>query len=164
MNASTKLALILATAAFALPQTGMARSPALSKQWSGTWQLNTDKSKFSAPDTSTKSDTRTYTVVGNRVTMKSTMVNAAGKTIKWSYSAAVDGKSYRVTGNPNTDHIRLTRISDREIKSQSTLHGKPAVRATANLSTNGKVLTIHRSILTAKGGPSDDTAVYERTK
>lgn len=164
MSTAKKLALILAAAAIALPQGLAAKSPMPSKQWAGTWQLNTEQSKFSSPDSMTKSETRTYTVVGNRVTMRANAVNAAGKTIKWSYSGATDGKSYRVIGNPNTDHIRLTLVNDHEIKSQSTKQGKAAVRATANLSEDGKLLTIHRSLLYVKGGPSDDTAVYDRTK
>jgi hypothetical protein len=164
MNMSKKLALILAATAVALPQTAMAKSAPLSKSWAATWQLNSDKSKFSSPDTTVKAETRSYAIAGNRVTMRSTMTNSAGKRIKWSYSAVTNGRWYPMVGNPNADRIALIRVSDRELKSKSTLHGKPSATATAAVSGDGKELTIHRSILTAKGGPSDDTLVYDRAK
>jgi hypothetical protein len=162
MNAPKKLALILSAIAMALPQAASAKS--LSKAWNGTWHLNTEKSKFSSAEFTAKSDTRTYTVAGRRLAMHSTMISADGKTIKWSYSANTNGKWYRTFGNPNTDHVALTFVSPRELKSKTTLRGKPSARSTATVSADGKVLTINRSILTAKGGPTDDTMVFDRTK
>ena len=164
MNAPRKLTLALAAAAIALPQTAIAKSAALSNMWVGAWHLNTEKSKFSSADFTSKSDTRTYTVAGNRLTMRSNAINAAGKTMRWSYSANTDGKWYRTSGNPNTDHIALTLVSPREFTSKTTLKGKPSAKSTATVSADGKVLTIHRSILTAKGGPTDDVMVFDRTK
>jgi hypothetical protein len=162
MNAPKKLALLFAAAAIALPQTAIGKS--LSNSWNGTWQLNTAKSNFSSPDFTSKSDTRTYTVAGSRLTMKSTATNAAGKTMKWSYSAAANGRWYPAVGNPNLDHIALTWVSDREVKLQSRLRGKATAKSTTSLSADGKELTIHRSILTAKGGPTNDTLVFDRAK
>jgi hypothetical protein len=162
MKAPQKLALMVAAAALALPQPAVAKS--LSKAWNGTWQLNTEKSKFSSADYTPKSDKRTYAVAGNRVTMHATGTNAAGKAMKWSYSARTDGKSYPVSGNSNVDHMKLTFVSPREFKSSATLKGKASARSTATLSADGKMLTISRSILTAKGGPTDDTLVFDRTK
>lgn len=164
MNAPKKLALILSAVAMALPQNASAKPAALSKAWAGTWYLDTAKSKFSSAEFTSKSDTRTYTVAGRRLTMRSTMINAAGKTIKWGYSANTDGKWYRTSGNPNTDRVALTFVSPREFKARTTLKGKRSARSTATLSADGKVLTLKRSILTAKGGPTDDILVFDRTK
>lgn len=164
MNAPEKLALILSAVAMTLPQAASTQSAALSKSWAGTWQLNTSKSKFSSPEFTPKSDTRTYTVTGNRLTMRSSAINAAGKPMKWSYSANTDGKWYKTSGNPNTDQIALTFVSPREFQSKTTLKGKPSARSTASVSVDGKMLTIKRSILIAKGGPTDDVLVYNRTK
>jgi hypothetical protein len=164
MNAPKKLALALSAVAMALPQTASAQSAALSKSWAGTWHLKTEKSKFSSAEFTSKSDTRTYTVSGDRLTMRSTMVNAAGKTIKWGYTANADGKWYRTSGNPNTDHVALTLVGPRELKSKATLKGKPTARSTLTVSSDGKVLTMNRSILIPKGGPTHDTLVFERTK
>lgn len=163
MNTLKSFVLTCAALAFA---TGSAiASPAPNaKLWSGTWKLNTAKSKFSAPDVMEKSETRTYTVSGNRVTMHSTYVGNSGKSVKWSYSAVWGGKPYAVVGNRNADHIILTPVSDREVKSRTTLRGKASATATATISEDGNRLTVTRSILTAKGGPSDDILVYERVK
>jgi hypothetical protein len=84
--------------------------------------------------------------------------------MKWSYSAKIDGKWYPTSGNPNTDHISLTFVSPREFKSNATLKGKTSARSTATLSADENVLTINRSILNSKGGPTDDTLVFDRTK
>ena len=164
MNAPKKLALILSAIAMALPQTASAQSTALSKAWAGTWHLDTGKSKFSSAEFTPKSDTRTYTAAGKHLTMQSTMINAAGKTIKWGYSANTDGKWYPTSGNPNTDHVALTFVSPREFKSKTTLKGKPSAKSTVTVSADGKVLKINRSILIAKGGPTDDILVFDRTK
>lgn len=162
MNTPRKIALIVAAAAIALPQPAIGKP--LSKAWNGTWQLNTEKSKFSSADYTPKSDRRTYAVAGNRLTMRSTGTNAAGKTMKWGYSAKTDGKSYPVSGNPNTDHVTLTYVSPHEFKSNAMLKGKSSAKSTVTLAADGKMLTIARSIVMAKGGATDDTMVFDRTK
>jgi hypothetical protein len=96
--------------------------------------------------------------------MRSTLINSAGKTIKWSYSATTNGKWFPVTGNPNADRVALTLVSDREIKSQTRLHGKASAKSTASISADGKQLTVNRSMLIAKGAPTDDTLVYDRAE
>lgn len=162
MNTPRKIALIITAAAIALPQPAIGKP--LSKAWNGTWQLNTEKSKFTSADYTPKSDRRTYTVAGTRLTMRSTGTNAAGKTMKWGYSAKTDGKSYPVSGNPNTDQIALTYVSPHEFKSNAMLKGKASAKSTATLAADGKTLTIARSILMAKGGATNDTMVFDRTK
>jgi hypothetical protein len=164
MRAFNKLVLGLSALTIAVPQTVSAQSGALLKSWVGTWHLNTAKSKFSSKDFTTKSETRTYTLDGKRLTLRSTSVNAAGKTMKWGYSASTDGKWYPTSGNPNTDRVALTFVSPREFKARTTLKGEPAARSTVTLSADGKELRLARSILTAKGGPTNDTLVYERAK
>jgi hypothetical protein len=84
--------------------------------------------------------------------------------MKWSYSAATDGKWYPVSGNPNADHIALRLVGDREIKSETQLKGKPSANSLATVSADGKQLTIARHIMTGKGAPTNDTLVYDRTK
>ena len=162
LNASQKFALIFAAAAIALPQPAIGKS--LSKAWNGAWQLNVEKSKFSSADYTPKSDHRTYAVAGSHLTMKAKGTDAAGKPMNWGYSAKMDGKWYPTTGNPNTDHVALTFVSPNQFKSNTKLKGKPTAKSTATVSADGKVLTINRSILNAKGGPTDDTMVFERTK
>lgn len=164
MNARTRIALITAGLAIAVPQ-GPALAKGLNaKLWTGTFELNLGKSKFSSPDYTPKSDTRTYRVTGNQLTMQSKGVNGAGKAMNWGYSTTLNGKWARVRGNPNADHVALTLVSDREFKSTSRLKGKTTANSTVTVSDDGKSITIHRSLLNVKGGPTDDTMVYDHTK
>lgn len=155
-------ALMIAGLALAIPQTAAVAKGFDAKLWNGKWQLNLTKSKFSSPDYSSKSDKRTYTVAGDRVTMRADTVNAKGKSIKWGYSAVANGKPYPSSGNPNIDHIALTSVGPGEFKSEGQLKGKTVSKSTASVA--GMELTIHRTIVGAKGGPTNDILVYERVK
>jgi hypothetical protein len=159
-----KLALIVAGLAIATPQLALGAPAPDAKAWNGTWHLNTAKSKFSSPEYSATSETRSYNVSGNKVALKSTIKTHAGKTINWNYSAALDGKWYPMNGNPNGDSISLTPVGPREAKAEVKLKGKPAVTSTSTVSADGKHLTVHRQMLLAKGGPTDDLLIYDRAK
>ena len=134
MNAPKKLALILSAVAMALPQTASAKSAALSKAWAGTWYLDTAKSKFSSAEFTSKSDTRTYTVAGPRLTMRSTMIDAAGKTIKWSYSGTRTAKGIEV--RQSEPDIIARPSQPRELRPDDA-KGKPR-RIDRKFSENGK--------------------------
>ena len=164
MNALSKTALFVSALAVAQPQAATAQSRSLSKDWAGTWRLDTKESKFSSAEFTPKSETRTYRIAGPRLTLHSDGINAAGKKLVWGYSAKADGKWYSTSGNPNSDQVALTFVSPRELKSKTRLKGKPSANSTLSLSADGKMLTVRRSILTAKGGPTDDTVIYRRSK
>ncbi|HEX8839898.1 MAG TPA: hypothetical protein VF750_05460 [Sphingomicrobium sp.] len=157
------IALICASGALAMGQVATAAPRPDAKLWNGTWQLNSEKSKFSSAEYTTKKDVRTYTVTGNRLTMHSDLINGAGQAIKWGYSATLNGKWFRATGNPNADQVALTLISPRELRSETRLKGKPSAKATVSVSADGKEITVKRSLATPKGD-TDDTMIYERTK
>ena len=120
----------------------------------GTWRLNVAKSKFESPGRE-QSETRTYQVSGDRITMKSSSKNAAGKTMSFSYSATLDGKWSPMHGNPNADSISVTAVSGREIKASARLHGKASAESTAEVSADGKHLTLTRKMVGLKGAPTD---------
>ena len=164
MNALSKIALFVSAIAVAQPQAATAQTRSLSKAWAGSWQLDTGESKFSSADFTPKSETRSYSINGTRLTMRSNGITASGKKLAWGYSARVDGKWYSTSGNPNTDHVSLTLVSPHELKSKTKLKGKRSANSTLKLSADGKLLTVHPSILTAKADPTDDTLIYHRTK
>ena len=153
MNARSKFALILATAALVSSQAVSAAGPN-GKLWNGTWHLDAAKSKFESA-AKEQSETRTYEVSATRLTMKSSSKDLAGKELNFSYSAGWNGKSYPMVGNPNADSISLTAVGDREVRSKSRLHGKLSVQSTATVSADGKHLTIKRKMLRFKGAPTD---------
>lgn len=164
MNVRDTLTLLSVGLVITIAQPASASPAPDAKLWSGTWKLNTAQSKFSAADFSAKAETRTYSVSGRRVTMHASMTTPAGKQIKWTYSANWDGKPYPTVGNDNADHIILMPVSGREVKARTMLKGKPSANTTASVSADGKQITMQRSILTAKGGPSHDVLVYDRMK
>ena len=152
MNGRANFALVLATLAIAIPQ-GVKAAPD-AKLWNGTWHLDAAKSKF-ASSAKVQSETRTYDISGNKVTMKSSSKDPSGRAMNFSYSAAYDGKWYPMIGNPNADRISLTAVTDREMKSSSQLKGKPSAESTATVSADGKHLTIKRKMLRMEGAPTD---------
>lgn len=156
-------ALICASGALALGQVANAAPAPNAKLWNGSWQLNSEKSTFSSAEYTPKKDTRTYRVSGARIIMHSSMVNSAGKAIKWGYNAMPNGKWFAITGNPGADHVALTMVSPRELKSETRLKGKTSATATVSVSDDGKELTVKRALTTPKG-PTDDTMVFDRMK
>jgi len=153
MHRQSKLTLVLGSAAL-LASAGVNAASPDAKLWSGTWHLNAAASKFASP-AKEQSETRTYEVSGNKLTMKSSSKDASGKELSFSYSAAWDGKSYPMVGNPNADSISITAVSGREIRAKSRLHGKLTVQSTATVSADGKHLTLNRKMLRIKGAPAD---------
>lgn len=153
MNGRTKLTLILAGVALAIPQ-GISARGVDAKLWNGTWHLNADKSKF-ASSGKEQSETRTYDVTANRIMMKSSSKDTAGKTLNFSYAATFDGKWSPMHGNPNADSISVTAVSGHQIKATSRLHGKTTVESTATVSADGKHLTLTRKMIRLKGAPTD---------
>ena len=153
MKAPSKLTLIVASLALAIPQGASAADPN-AKLWNGTWHLNAAKSKF-ASSAKEQSETRTYNISHGKVAMKSSSKDPSGKALNFSYSAGYDGKWYPMVGNPNADRISLKVISDREVKASSQLHGKPSVESIAKVSADGKHLTLQRKMLRLKGAPTD---------
>lgn len=154
MNRHSKTALIFASVTLAVSQAANAAAPPNAKMWNGAWHLNAAKSKF-ASSAKEQSETRTYTISDNKITMKSTSRNMSGKVMNFSYWAAWDGKYYPMVGNPNADRISLTAVSDRAFKARSTLHGKASTDSTAIVSADGKHLTLTRKMIRIKGAPTD---------
>src|SRR5437868_11293219 len=114
MNGKIKIALILASVAVAIPQ-GVAAKGVAAKLWNGTWHLDAAKSTFQSLGKE-QSETRSYQVSANRITMKSSSKDTAGKTLNFTYSASFDGKWSPMRGNPNADSISISPVSDREVK------------------------------------------------
>jgi hypothetical protein len=79
----------------------------------------------------------------------------------FSYSAALDGKWYPMTGNPNADSIALTAVSGRELKATSRKHDKVTVQSIATVSADGKHLTLKRTYVVLKGTPTE-TLEFDR--
>ena len=130
------------------------------KAWGGTWHLNTAASKWGAAG-SEVSETRTYSYADGKLTMKSSAKDDKAKQTDFTYSAALDGQSYPMTGNANADSISITGVSAYEIKATSRMKGKVTVQSDAIVSADGKHLTIKRTYVAQKGSPTE-TLVFDR--
>src|SRR6476661_5518234 len=144
-----KLTLVFAAAALAVTQAANAAGID-AKAWTGTWHLDAAKSKWASPGKE-QSETRTYGYAGGKLTMKSSFKDGAGKVTNFTYSAALDGKYYPMTGNPNGDSIALTAVGAHELKASSRLKGKTMVETDATVSADGKHLTLKRTYVGTKG-------------
>ena len=150
---------IAAVALFA-PACASAKDQAPSADWSGTWTLNVAKSKLGAhPGKWT--ETRTYTVEGNKITLDAKGTTSAGKPTHISYAGTVDGKAYPMMGNPIGDRIAMTLVTPREIKAKVMLHGKPSASAVSDVSADGKRLTLRRRSMVGSA-PRDVTLVFDK--
>jgi len=145
--------LVLIFGAAALSVQAIAATPPDAKLWGGAWRLNVAKSKFGAAG-NPQSETRTYDLAGGKLSMTSTAKDGAGKEMTFSYSAALDGKPYPMTANPNADSVSLTPVNSHEIKFSSWLHGKTTVQSVATVSADGRHLTL-RKYVAMKGAPTE---------
>ncbi len=106
----------------------------------GTWKLNVATSQFEhgpAP----KSETRIFTVYqGDGISADFTLVNAAGQTVKSSYSIKYDGKAYPYKG-PLGDTISITRGSDNVTTAVLKKAGTVVSTTKTSVSADGKTMT-----------------------
>ena len=117
---------------------------AQSSPFVGTWKLNVAASKFE-PGPPPQNQSRTWDASG---AVSITGVNAAGKTVAYSYPIKGDGKDYPTGGAiPNgADTISTKQVDANNVTAIFTKAGKQVESTTFAVSKDGKVLTI-----TAKG-------------
>jgi hypothetical protein len=157
MTTRSKLVVFVASVGFAAQAAGAAGIDA--KAWDGIWHLNAAASKWAT--NKEQSETRSYSYSDGKLTMKSSSKDDKGKQTDFTYSAALDGKSSPMTGNPNADSISITSVSAHEIKATSRMKGKVTVQSDAIVSADGKHLTIKRTYVAQKGAPTE-TLVFDR--
>jgi len=132
-----------------------------SSQLLGTWTLNLAKSKFN-PGPVPKSDTRTYELSAQGVTVTVNVVTASESVISEHCTYRYDGKDYPLIGNPNVDTLSLRRINASTTEITQKLSGKVVGTETRIISADGKIMTISSNGTNAKGLPFDRVAVYDK--
>lgn len=159
-----KFSSILVAAAIAfVPQPSFAQTADASSPFNGTWKLDPAASKFTSGP-AMAGETRTYEVKGDKVTMKSTMIDSAGKETTFSYSAAYDGRYHPFVGNPVGDSIALKRIDART--SEATVKKGGAIAATSKVmvSPDGQRLTMTRKLVRPSGEPAEDELTFVKQR
>lgn len=130
-----------------------ARDPAI-----GTWRLVLEKSKY-YPGPSPRSEMRTYEADGDFLKCTIRRVDGKGRAETIAYKANFDNP-YPVTGSPDYDAIKMTRVDDRTAESVLSHAGRVFGVARRVLSADGMTMTItlrrEAEVLT------NNVAFYER--
>ena len=125
----------------------------------GTWKFNPEKSKGAIA----KAGTVVIEPAGDGVKVTVDLVGADGAALKWTFTAAYDGKDHPVSGNsPFGDAIAMTRVDDHTTKVTSKQGGKTTVEQTVVVSADGKVRTLTTKGMDVKGHAVDSVTVYDR--
>jgi hypothetical protein len=127
----------------------------------GTWTLNVAKSKFT-PGPAPKSQTRTYSVDADGVSLAVTGVLADGTAISQESTFKYDGKAYAMKGAADYDAISLKQVNANTVKSIMMKAGKPVGTTTRTVSGHGKMLTLSTKATAANGKPYESTSVYDK--
>ena len=127
----------------------------------GTWTLNLAKSTFN-PGPAPKSQTRTYSVDADGVSLSVTGALADGTAISQESTFKYDGRAYAMKGAADYDAISLKQVNANTVKSTMMKAGKPVGTTTRTVSANGKVLTLSTKGTDAHGKPYENVAVYDK--
>jgi uncharacterized Zn-binding protein involved in type VI secretion len=128
--------------------------------FTGTWRLNTAKSKYEggpAPEKATvtiQSDGTTSTVKAEST--------VDGQSYSTSYTAKLDGTPAPLQGSPVADMMAVKKVDDRTRELKSMKGGKTVSESRATLSADGKTVTVVGSGLNPKGVEVKYTAVYDK--
>ena len=127
----------------------------------GSWQLNAAKSSFrSGP--AVKSQTRTYSQSGSKITLEIKSTGAGGKDITSHTTYQLDGKDYPVTGNPDYDSLSGKQVSENKAEFTLKRGGKAIGMTNRTVSKDGKTLTTETKYTTAGGEKSETTLIFDR--
>jgi hypothetical protein len=129
--------------------------------FTGTWELNTAKSKYT-PGPAPKSNTAVYEAAGQGIKVSAKGMSADGKPTITQYTANYDGKDYPVTGNPDYDTIALKRIDSHQTEFTRKRAGKVVQTGTNVVSKDGKTRTITATGVNAQGQKITTVGVYEK--
>ena len=127
----------------------------------GTWKLNLAKSKYS-PGPAPKSQTLVISGTDQARKLIVDVTPATGAAQHWEVSGG-SGVDLPVTGtNPNADTYMFKRINATTLEAQYKKGGKPTIKQTAVVSSDGKILTVTGTGADASGKPVNNVVVFER--
>ena len=127
----------------------------------GTWVLNTAKSKYT-PGPAPKEQSSVYSVTAQGVTVSTKGVSADGKPTSTDFSANFDGKDYPVKGNLDWDATSVRRVDSHTLEFARKRAGKPVQTATSVVSKDGKTRTVTVTGVNAQGQKMTTLGIYDR--
>jgi hypothetical protein len=127
----------------------------------GTWQLNPSKSTFTAGP-ALKSQTRTYSQSGDKITLVMTTVAPDGKEVTTRTTYLLNGNDFPVTGTPDYDSLSAKRVNSNTAEFTLKKGGKEIGTTSRTVSKDGKTLTAKTNVMTAAGEKSQNTLVFDK--
>jgi hypothetical protein len=158
MNMRAKFAFAITCGLLCVAGAGDARTVPASTDWTGTWRLDLAHSRFSRP--APKAETRTITLSDNRMSVRSSGADPAGRATHFNYSVTLDGRFHPLIGNPDGDSISMRLTNPHKV--QIAVRRKGELSATATTEVSPRRLVMDRRRLTRSGSPSEDVLVYDR--
>jgi hypothetical protein len=137
---------------------------AQSDPFSGTWKMNTAKSKL-GPGPAPQTRTLTYEAQGDGVKSSTEDTAADGSRTSWNYTANYDGKDNPISGTGvpgEADTIALKRINPATIKATFKKAGKIVRAGRLTVSNDGKVLTIRGNGVDPSGQRLSFVLVFDK--
>ena len=130
-------------------------------QLSGTWKVNSEKSKYS-PGPPPQSLTVVVESDENNYKVEATGTDGEGKPTHVQYSAKFDGKDYPATGIANADTVSVRRIDANTVETKQKKDGKVVMTVTTKVSNDGKTRTSTWRGKNAEGKEVHNVVVSEK--
>ena len=132
----------------------------LAADQSGTWKLNTSKSKISPG--AAKNDTVVITAMGDDMKVVVDGTDSSGKAAHNEWVGKFDGKNYPVTGDPSVDVRSYMATDDHTWAVAQKKNGKITTSGTVTISADGKTRTVDAKGTDAQGKAVSSHAVYDK--
>jgi hypothetical protein len=126
-----------------------------------TWQLNASKSKFTSGP-AIKSQTRTYSQVGESLTLVTKSVSADGKESTVTTTYQTNGKDFPITGTPDYDTLAGKQVDANTAKFTFKKDGKVVGGNTRTVSRDGRTLTSTMKYTAVSGQKVNSVLVFDR--
>jgi hypothetical protein len=136
-------------------------TPAAADQHSGTWKMNSAKSKYS-PGPAAKSLTLKVESDENGVKIDSEGTDGDGNPTHVQYDAKFDGKDYPVTGLSYGDMVTVKRVDPNTIQTTIKKGGQAVMTVTSKVSSDGKMRTSTFKGKDAQGRAVNNVVVYDK--
>jgi len=136
-------------------------TPAAADQHSGTWKMNSAKSKYS-PGPAAKSLTLKVESDENGVKIDSEGTDGDGNPTHVQYDAKFDGKDYPVTGLSYGDMVAVKRIDPNTMQTTIKKGGQAVMTVTSKVSSDGKTRTSTFKGKDTQGRTVNNVVVYDK--
>ena len=130
-------------------------------QHSGTWKMNSAKSKYS-PGPAPKELTVKIEADENHIKLNADGTNGDGTPLHVEYDAKFDGKDYPATGMPNADSVSAKRLKGGGIETQQKKGGQVMITITSVISNYGKTRTSTWRGKDAQGRDVNNVVVFDK--